>query len=186
MFLHLLGVPKLSSYAKAEDKLFKYLFGNYQKWVRPVEYLNQTIRVKFGLAISQLVDVVRIEQHWLLILFINVCYWGVKITTVNVKRSRVERHCYLNCVSPSFLLPFWIEILTWLLSHPSRMRKISEWQPMCGWNRQVELYFYPKRLIQHYILPPSLNMQVKLLGYGCWCYFILSVFSKTTSGVHGI
>ncbi|XP_008282160.1 neuronal acetylcholine receptor subunit alpha-5 [Stegastes partitus] len=51
------SVPKLSSYAKAEDKLFKYLFGNYQKWVRPVEYLNQTIRVKFGLAISQLVDV---------------------------------------------------------------------------------------------------------------------------------
>uniref|UniRef100_A0AAQ5YZ19 Cholinergic receptor, nicotinic, alpha 5 n=1 Tax=Amphiprion ocellaris TaxID=80972 RepID=A0AAQ5YZ19_AMPOC len=51
------SVPKLSSYAKAEDKLFKYLFGNYQKWVRPVEYLNQTISVKFGLAISQLVDV---------------------------------------------------------------------------------------------------------------------------------
>uniref|UniRef100_A0A3Q1H5V7 Neurotransmitter-gated ion-channel ligand-binding domain-containing protein n=1 Tax=Anabas testudineus TaxID=64144 RepID=A0A3Q1H5V7_ANATE len=53
----LLGVPKLTSYAKAEDKLIKYLFGNYQKWVRPVQYLNQTIRVKFGLAISQLVDV---------------------------------------------------------------------------------------------------------------------------------
>uniref|UniRef100_H3BVW2 Cholinergic receptor, nicotinic, alpha 5 n=1 Tax=Tetraodon nigroviridis TaxID=99883 RepID=H3BVW2_TETNG len=50
-------VPKLSSYAKAEDKLLKYLFGNYQKWVRPVDHLNQTIRVKFGLAISQLVDV---------------------------------------------------------------------------------------------------------------------------------
>lgn len=30
----------------------------YQKWVRPVETLNGTIRVKFGLAISQLVDVV--------------------------------------------------------------------------------------------------------------------------------
>lgn len=53
-------VPKLSSYAKAEDRLFKYLFGTYQKWVRPVDQLNQTIRVKFGLAISQLVDVVRI------------------------------------------------------------------------------------------------------------------------------
>ncbi|XP_061733761.1 neuronal acetylcholine receptor subunit alpha-5 isoform X1 [Nerophis ophidion] len=50
-------VPKLSSYVKAEDKLFKYLFENYQKWVRPVEYLNQTICVKFGLAISLLVDV---------------------------------------------------------------------------------------------------------------------------------
>lgn len=59
VFLHFLEVPKLSSCAKAEDKLFKYLFGNYQKWVRPVDHLNQTIRVKFGLAISQLVDVVR-------------------------------------------------------------------------------------------------------------------------------
>nr|XP_014030873.1 unnamed protein product [Salmo salar] len=54
---HSLGIPKLSSYAKTEDKLFKNLFRNYQKWVRPVEYLNGTVRVRFGLAISQLVDV---------------------------------------------------------------------------------------------------------------------------------
>ncbi|KAM4602845.1 neuronal acetylcholine receptor subunit alpha-5 [Polymixia lowei] len=54
---HSLRIPKLSSYAKTEDKLFKNLFRNYQKWVRPVEYLNGTVRVKFGLAISQLVDV---------------------------------------------------------------------------------------------------------------------------------
>lgn len=59
VFLHLGDVPKLSSYAKAEDKLFRHLFGSYQKWVRPVDHLNRTIRVKFGLAISQLVDVVR-------------------------------------------------------------------------------------------------------------------------------
>ncbi|KAI1904318.1 hypothetical protein AGOR_G00004430 [Albula goreensis] len=52
-----LGMPNLSSYAKTEDKLFKYLFKDYQKWVRPVEHLNGTVRVKFGLAISQLVDV---------------------------------------------------------------------------------------------------------------------------------
>lgn len=51
----------LSSYAKTEDKLFKHLFSNYQKWVRPVEDLNATVQVKFGLAISQLVDVVRIN-----------------------------------------------------------------------------------------------------------------------------
>ncbi|XP_005805599.2 neuronal acetylcholine receptor subunit alpha-5 [Xiphophorus maculatus] len=71
---HSLQAPNLSSYAKAEDKLFKYLFQNYQKWVRPVEYLNQTISVKFGLAISQLVDVdeknqlmttnVWVKQEW--------------------------------------------------------------------------------------------------------------------------
>ncbi|XP_034042505.1 neuronal acetylcholine receptor subunit alpha-5 [Thalassophryne amazonica] len=54
---HSLRIPNLSTYAKAEDKLFKYLFQDYQKWVRPVQYLNQTICVKFGLAISQLVDV---------------------------------------------------------------------------------------------------------------------------------
>ncbi|KAL0168948.1 hypothetical protein M9458_037170, partial [Cirrhinus mrigala] len=49
--------PVLSSYAKTEDKLFKHLFSSYQKWVRPVEDLNGTVQVKFGLAISQLVDV---------------------------------------------------------------------------------------------------------------------------------
>uniref|UniRef100_A0A674D7G8 Neuronal acetylcholine receptor subunit alpha-5 n=1 Tax=Salmo trutta TaxID=8032 RepID=A0A674D7G8_SALTR len=70
-----IGIPKLSSYAKTEDKLFKNLFRNYQKWVRPVEYLNGTVRVRFGLAISQLVDVdeknqlmttnVWMKQEWL-------------------------------------------------------------------------------------------------------------------------
>ncbi|XP_065121164.1 neuronal acetylcholine receptor subunit alpha-5 isoform X2 [Paramisgurnus dabryanus] len=52
-----IGPPALSSYAKTEDRLFKKLFSNYQKWVRPVEDLNGTVQVKFGLAISQLVDV---------------------------------------------------------------------------------------------------------------------------------
>ncbi|XP_062861231.1 neuronal acetylcholine receptor subunit alpha-5 isoform X2 [Trichomycterus rosablanca] len=52
-----LAPPKLSSYAKTEDKLLKDLFSNYQKWVRPVEHLNGTVRVKFRLAITQLVDV---------------------------------------------------------------------------------------------------------------------------------
>ncbi|XP_016329890.1 neuronal acetylcholine receptor subunit alpha-5-like [Sinocyclocheilus anshuiensis] len=52
-----IGPPVLSSYTRTEDKLFKHLFSNYQKWVRPVEDLNRTVQVKFGLAISQLVDV---------------------------------------------------------------------------------------------------------------------------------
>ncbi|KAH0619871.1 hypothetical protein JD844_014243 [Phrynosoma platyrhinos] len=43
--------------AKSEDRLFKHLFEDYERWVRPVERLNDTIKVKFGLAISQLVDV---------------------------------------------------------------------------------------------------------------------------------
>ncbi|RXN15630.1 neuronal acetylcholine receptor subunit alpha-5-like protein [Labeo rohita] len=57
IFINVIGPPVLSSYAKTEDKLFKHLFSSYQKWVRPVEDLNGTVQVKFGLAISQLVDV---------------------------------------------------------------------------------------------------------------------------------
>lgn len=87
--LTLTEVPKLSSYAKAEDKLFKYLFGNYQKWVRPVDHLNQTIRVKFGLAISQLVDVVRIRifQSWFGGGGLMTYSWIVLCTAYKVKNS---------------------------------------------------------------------------------------------------
>ncbi|KAK6476663.1 neuronal acetylcholine receptor subunit alpha-5-like [Huso huso] len=52
-----LGLTELTPFAKTEDRLFKHLFRDYQKWVRPVEHLNGTVKVKFGLAISQLVDV---------------------------------------------------------------------------------------------------------------------------------
>ncbi|KAK5601286.1 Neuronal acetylcholine receptor subunit alpha-5 [Crenichthys baileyi] len=81
---HSLRVQNISSYAKAEDKLFKYLFRNYQKWVRPVEYLNQTIRVKFGLAISQLVDVewVDMKLRWSPEDFLG-------ITTIRIPSDRI-------------------------------------------------------------------------------------------------
>lgn len=48
----------LSSVVENEDALLKHLFEGYQKWVRPVENSNDTIKVLFGLKISQLVDVV--------------------------------------------------------------------------------------------------------------------------------
>ncbi|OCT87027.1 neuronal acetylcholine receptor subunit alpha-5-like [Xenopus laevis] len=53
------GISEPSYIAKSEDRLFKYLFQqqDYQRWVRPVEHLNDTVKVKFGLAITQLVDV---------------------------------------------------------------------------------------------------------------------------------
>uniref|UniRef100_A0A8D0L4G7 Acetylcholine receptor subunit alpha n=1 Tax=Sphenodon punctatus TaxID=8508 RepID=A0A8D0L4G7_SPHPU len=51
------GISEPSFIAKSEDRLFKHLFQDYQRWVRPVEWLNDTIKVKFGLAITQLVDV---------------------------------------------------------------------------------------------------------------------------------
>jgi len=44
--------------------LFKHLFEDYQRWVRPVEHLNDTIKIKFGLAISQLVDVVSVVNKF--------------------------------------------------------------------------------------------------------------------------
>lgn len=47
----------LSSMADNEDALLRHLFQGYQKWVRPVLYSNDTIRVHFGLKLSQLVDV---------------------------------------------------------------------------------------------------------------------------------
>ncbi|XP_037380590.1 neuronal acetylcholine receptor subunit beta-3 isoform X1 [Talpa occidentalis] len=47
----------LSSIAENEDALLRHLFQGYQKWVRPVLNSNDTIKVYFGLKISQLVDV---------------------------------------------------------------------------------------------------------------------------------
>ncbi|XP_016084436.1 neuronal acetylcholine receptor subunit non-alpha-3-like [Sinocyclocheilus grahami] len=47
------------SLAEMEDTLLRNLFRGYQKWVRPILHANDTITVRFGLKISQLVDVVR-------------------------------------------------------------------------------------------------------------------------------
>uniref|UniRef100_A0A2K5DE39 Cholinergic receptor nicotinic beta 3 subunit n=1 Tax=Aotus nancymaae TaxID=37293 RepID=A0A2K5DE39_AOTNA len=46
-----------SPIAENEDALLRHLFRGYQKWVRPVLQSNDTIKVYFGLKISQLVDV---------------------------------------------------------------------------------------------------------------------------------
>ncbi|XP_042553649.1 neuronal acetylcholine receptor subunit alpha-5 isoform X2 [Dipodomys spectabilis] len=51
------GLAAPSMVAKHEDRLFKDLFQDYERWVRPVEQLNDKIKIKFGLGISQLVDV---------------------------------------------------------------------------------------------------------------------------------
>lgn len=50
------------SLAELEDSLLRNVFRGYQKWVRPVQHANDTITVRFGLKISQLVDVVRSED----------------------------------------------------------------------------------------------------------------------------
>ncbi|XP_039325315.1 neuronal acetylcholine receptor subunit alpha-5 isoform X1 [Saimiri boliviensis] len=69
------GSSEPSSIAKHEDSLLKDLFQSYERWVRPVEHLNDKIKIKFGLAISQLVDVdeknqlmttnVWLKQEWI-------------------------------------------------------------------------------------------------------------------------
>lgn len=51
------------SLAEMEDALLKNLFQGYQRWVRPIQRANDTVKVRFGLKISQLVDVVRINTQ---------------------------------------------------------------------------------------------------------------------------
>ena len=53
------GQSEFVSLAEMEDLLLRNLFQGYQRWVRPIQHSNSTIRVRFGLKISQLVDVVR-------------------------------------------------------------------------------------------------------------------------------
>nr|XP_038026643.1 neuronal acetylcholine receptor subunit beta-3 isoform X4 [Anas platyrhynchos] len=69
------GVSAFISVAENEDALLRHLFHGYQKWVRPVQNSNDTIKVLFGLKISQLVDVdeknqlmttnVWLKQEWI-------------------------------------------------------------------------------------------------------------------------
>ncbi|XP_062409232.1 neuronal acetylcholine receptor subunit beta-3a [Sardina pilchardus] len=59
------------SLAELEDSLLRNLFKGYQKWVRPVLHANDTITVRFGLKISQLVDVDEKNQ----LMTTNVWLW---------------------------------------------------------------------------------------------------------------
>ncbi|XP_076873779.1 neuronal acetylcholine receptor subunit beta-3a isoform X1 [Brachyhypopomus gauderio] len=61
----------LLSLAELEDMLLRNLFHGYQKWVRPVFHANDTITVRFGLKISQLVDVDEKNQ----LMTTNVWLW---------------------------------------------------------------------------------------------------------------
>ncbi|XP_032411496.1 neuronal acetylcholine receptor subunit non-alpha-2-like isoform X1 [Xiphophorus hellerii] len=51
------SASKFVSLAEMEDALLKNLFQGYQRWVRPIQRANDTVKVRFGLKISQLVDV---------------------------------------------------------------------------------------------------------------------------------
>ncbi|XP_026990625.1 neuronal acetylcholine receptor subunit beta-3a isoform X1 [Tachysurus fulvidraco] len=62
---------ELLSLAELEDMLLRKLFHGYQKWVRPVLHANDSITVRFGLKISQLVDVDEKNQ----LMTTNVWLW---------------------------------------------------------------------------------------------------------------
>ncbi|KAL0601691.1 LOW QUALITY PROTEIN: Neuronal acetylcholine receptor subunit alpha-5 [Plecturocebus cupreus] len=92
------GSSEPSSIAKHEDSLLKDLFQGYERWVRPVEHLNDKIKIKFGLAISQLVDVISES----LVCAQALC-WAPRITKgieavlflkelIREKRPRQENH----------------------------------------------------------------------------------------------
>lgn len=51
------------SHTHAEDRLFKYLFGGYNRWARPVPNTSDVVIVRFGLSIAQLIDVVGLTFH---------------------------------------------------------------------------------------------------------------------------
>lgn len=55
----ILAAGEFVSLADREDALLRDLFQGYQRWVRPVQHANHSVKVRFGLKISQLVDVVR-------------------------------------------------------------------------------------------------------------------------------
>ncbi|KAM3867141.1 neuronal acetylcholine receptor subunit non-alpha-2-like [Diretmus argenteus] len=59
------------SLAEMEDALLKNLFQGYQRWVRPIQHANDTVTVRFGLKISQLVDVDEKNQ----LMTTNVWLW---------------------------------------------------------------------------------------------------------------
>ncbi|XP_042305155.1 neuronal acetylcholine receptor subunit beta-3 isoform X1 [Sceloporus undulatus] len=73
--VHSSAFTVFSSFAENEDALLRHLFHGYQKWIRPVRHSNDTIKVYFGLKISQLVDVdeknqlmttnVWLKQEWI-------------------------------------------------------------------------------------------------------------------------
>uniref|UniRef100_A0A674NYG2 Cholinergic receptor nicotinic beta 3 subunit b n=1 Tax=Takifugu rubripes TaxID=31033 RepID=A0A674NYG2_TAKRU len=57
LFQSLAALIEFVSLAEMEDALLRNLFQGYQRWVRPIQHANDTIKVRFGLKISQLVDV---------------------------------------------------------------------------------------------------------------------------------
>ncbi len=110
LFLFIPAPSEFVSLAEMEDALLKNLFQGYQRWVRPIQHANGTIKVRFGLKISQLVDVVRTHletqthTHALCLhqeiccphLFITFCYNSIYTTEASQYISLI---CAKSCQS---------------------------------------------------------------------------------------
>lgn len=90
------GLAEPSSIAKHEDNLFKDLFHGYERWVRPVEHPSDKIRIKFGLAISQLVDVVGV--HVITYSFLHS--FVVKIALWKLSIRELDMLCFPELIFP--------------------------------------------------------------------------------------
>ena len=78
-------------------RLVETLFNShgYNPLIRPVENLSEIVTIKFGLAMIQLINVVRI----LIVLTVGTIHQkGLKIIFLNVKRGKVASvmHCNLR------------------------------------------------------------------------------------------
>ncbi|XP_012379014.2 neuronal acetylcholine receptor subunit alpha-2 [Dasypus novemcinctus] len=51
------ALGRRGAHTQAEDRLFKHLFGGYNRWARPVPNTSDVVIVRFGLSIAQLIDV---------------------------------------------------------------------------------------------------------------------------------
>uniref|UniRef100_A0A8C7SU90 Neurotransmitter-gated ion-channel ligand-binding domain-containing protein n=1 Tax=Oncorhynchus mykiss TaxID=8022 RepID=A0A8C7SU90_ONCMY len=77
LFLLMLGLTdgapegEFGSLSEMEDLLLRNLFQGYQRWVRPIQHANDRVTVRFGLKISQLVDVDEKNQ----LMTTNVWLW---------------------------------------------------------------------------------------------------------------
>ncbi|XP_057360983.1 uncharacterized protein LOC130684357 isoform X1 [Manis pentadactyla] len=106
-----------SSIAENEDALLRHLFQGYQKWVRPVLSSNYTIKVYFGLKISQLVDVDEKNQ---------LMTTNVLLKQVNVHPSTVSANIIISIIFSFFLISlFKIRIFKSMLGSSGRCLGIA-------------------------------------------------------------
>lgn len=76
-----------------EERLVRDLFRDYNKLIRPVEVLNMTVEVEFGLSFIQLINVVSTHRHHQTI---NRKHWSRgKEENSRLSASR----CYAFCAS---------------------------------------------------------------------------------------